>query len=174
MAIPSLIARPEAVLLYSGSPSAFENYHHTLDILGSSKYLGTDPGLAALHDLALLSGMYGMFGGFLHSTALVRSESGKAEAFTSELLIPWLHAMITALPEMASMIDSGNYTTTGSSLQMQVVASDTISEVSTAQGLSTELLTPLFSFMKQRVTESHGRDDFPSIIELLHQSSQKK
>lgn len=166
MAIPSLIARPEAVLLYSGSQEAFEKYQLTLDSLGSSKYLGTDPGLAPLHDLALLSGMYGMFGGFLHAVALVGSEKAKATEFTSELLIPWLHAMITTMPDMAKQIDSGDYTTNDASLEMQA-SQDTIGDVSRTQGISTELTDPLFALMQQRVADGYGGDDFPSVIELL-------
>jgi hypothetical protein len=60
MAVPPMIAKPGAFLLYSGSRSAFDTHRPVLDSLGESRYLGADPGLAALHDLALLSGMYGM------------------------------------------------------------------------------------------------------------------
>jgi 3-hydroxyisobutyrate dehydrogenase-like beta-hydroxyacid dehydrogenase len=168
MAVPSLIARPEAVLLYSGSQKAFETHQQTLDSLGSSKYLGTDSGLAALHDLALLSGMYGMFGGFIHSVALVGSEKVNATKFTSELLIPWLHAMITTMPKMAQQIDSGDYTTQDASLEMQA-SLDTIGDVSRAQGISTELSDPIFSLMRRRVADGHGGDDISSVIELLRQ-----
>jgi 3-hydroxyisobutyrate dehydrogenase-like beta-hydroxyacid dehydrogenase len=170
MAVPSLITRPEAVLLYSGSQKAFEMHRQALDSLGTSKYLGTDSGLAALNDLALLSGMYGMFGGFIHSVALVGSEKVNATEFTSELLIPWLHAMMTTLPKMAQMIDSGDYKTKDANLEMQA-SLDTIGDVSRAQGISTELTDPIFSLMRRRVADGHGGDDFPSVIELLRQST---
>ncbi|WP_239632010.1 NAD(P)-binding domain-containing protein [Paenibacillus sp. H1-7] len=166
MAVPSLIARPEAVLLYSGTEDAFNRHHSTLSRLGKAVYLGSDPGLAPLHDLALLSGMYGMFGGFLHAAALVGSEGVKATEFTSTLLIPWLQAMMTTLPEMARQIDTGDYTSKEASLEMQA-SNDTIGEVSRAQGISTELFAPLYDLMKRRVAEGHGSDDFPSVIELI-------
>ncbi len=66
MAIPPMIGQPEVLLLYSGSKNAFEAHQKQPDSLGASKYLGSDAGLAPLYDLALLTGMWGMFAGALH------------------------------------------------------------------------------------------------------------
>ncbi len=63
MAIPPMIDRPEALVLYSGSEKSFNAYQKELDSLGTSKYLGSEAGLAPLYDLALLAGMWGMFAG---------------------------------------------------------------------------------------------------------------
>lgn len=166
MAVPSMIATPHSMILYSGDPEAFETHRATLEVLGAAHHLGTDPGSAALHDLALLAGMYGMFGGFLHAAALVRSAGLEAGEFTSSLLIPWLQAMIEALPEMAQQIDTGDYTAKESSLEMQA-ANDTLGEVSRAQGVSPELWAPLHALMVRRVEQGHGGDDLPGVIELL-------
>jgi 3-hydroxyisobutyrate dehydrogenase-like beta-hydroxyacid dehydrogenase len=166
MAVPSMIATPGTVILYSGSPSAFEQHLAALEVLGKAHHLGADPGLAALHDLALLAGMYGMFAGFLQAAALVRSAALPVSEFTTSLLTPWLHAMTGALPEMAHQIDTGDYAAREASLEMQA-ANDTIADVSRAQGVSPELLAPLHALMVRRVAEGHGADDFPSVIELL-------
>lgn len=166
MAVPSMIATSSAMLLYSGDPEVFATHGTTLEVLGTAHHLGADPGAAALHDLALLAGAYGMFGGFLHAAALVRSAGVEVGEFTSSLLIPWLHAMIAALPEMAEQVDTGDYTAKESSLEMQA-ANDTIAEVSRAQGVSPELLAPLHALMRRRVEQGHGGDDLPSVIELL-------
>lgn len=69
MAVPAMIGGPGSLALYSGSADAFESFEPVLRRLGSARYLGEDPGLASLHDLALLAGMYGLFGGFLHAVA---------------------------------------------------------------------------------------------------------
>jgi 6-phosphogluconate dehydrogenase (decarboxylating) len=63
MAVPQMIAGPHAYVLYSGDEQAYETHRPTLPALGGTKWTGTDPGLAALQDLALLTGMYGMFMG---------------------------------------------------------------------------------------------------------------
>ena len=64
MATPLMIGQPHSLVLYSGPEAVFHTYQTTLELLGTGKYLGADPGLASLHDLALLSGMYGVFAGF--------------------------------------------------------------------------------------------------------------
>jgi 3-hydroxyisobutyrate dehydrogenase-like beta-hydroxyacid dehydrogenase len=166
MATPSLIATPAAVVLYSGAPAAFEAHRTTLEVLGKAHHLGADPGLASLHDLALLAAMYGMFGGFVHAAALVRSAGLPVGEFTTGLLIPWLHAMTASLPEMARQIDTGDYTAKEAALSMQA-NNNTIAEVSKAQGVSPELITPIHTLMTRRVADGHGADDFPSVIELL-------
>jgi 3-hydroxyisobutyrate dehydrogenase-like beta-hydroxyacid dehydrogenase len=55
MAVPPMIGDPAALTLYSGSPAAFETHRDTLASLGTARHLGADVGLAALHDIALLS-----------------------------------------------------------------------------------------------------------------------
>ncbi|MGY5080073.1 NAD(P)-dependent oxidoreductase [Streptomyces nigrescens] len=167
MAVPEIIASPEAFVLYSGSREAFEAHRGVLDAFARSVYLGEEPGLAPLHDLALLSGMYGMFGGFLHAAALVRSAGGSVAEFTTTLLQPWLAAMAGGLPAMAAQIDSGDYTVTGSPLAMQV-AHDSIGEVSRAQGVSPELFAPLFALMERRVADGRGSEGLAGVVELVH------
>ncbi len=166
MAVPEIIASPQAFVLYSGAPDAFEAHRELLDSFARSVYLGAEPGRAALHDLALLSGMYGMFGGFAHAAALVRSAGGSVAEFTTTLLVPWLTAMAGALPPMAAQVDAGDYAVTGSPLAMQV-AHDGIGDVSRAQGVSPELFTPVFELMRRRVADGHGSEGFAGVVELL-------
>ncbi|MEU9122874.1 NAD(P)-binding domain-containing protein [Streptomyces sp. NPDC048506] len=166
MAVPALIGGPQAFVLYSGSREAFEAHRDLLDAFARSVYLGEDPGLAPLNDLALLSAMYGMFGGFAHAAALVRSAGGPVAEFTTTLLLPWLQAMAGGLPAMAAQVDAGDYATTGSPLAMQV-AHDAIGDVSRAQGVSPELFAPVLALMRRRVADGHGSEDFAGVVELL-------
>ncbi|MEU9114799.1 NAD(P)-binding domain-containing protein [Streptomyces sp. NPDC048483] len=166
MAVPEMIGRPGALVLYSGSWAAFEAHQGVLETFARGVYLGEDPGAAPLHDLALLSGMYGMFGGFAHAAALVRSAGGPVAEFTTELLVPWLRAMCGGLPTMAAQIDSGEYGATGSNLGMQV-SHDSIGAVSRAQGVSDELFAPVLALMKRRVAGGHGAEGFAGVVEEL-------
>jgi 3-hydroxyisobutyrate dehydrogenase-like beta-hydroxyacid dehydrogenase len=166
MAIPSMIGTSSATVLYSGVEQAFQRHEKVLTSFGAARYLGAGPGSAALHDLAMLTGMYGMLGGFVHAAALVRTEGVPVADFTESLLIPWLRGMFPAMVDMAGQIDAGDYTAKESDLSMQV-ANDGIAEVSRALGVSTELSDPLFALMCRRVEQGHGGDDFPSVIELL-------
>lgn len=169
MAVPSMIGQPEAFILYSGSQEAFDNYEDTLNSMGGAVYKGTDPGRAALFDLALLNGMYGMFGGFLQAVALVGTENIKATSFTSDLLIPWLKGLTAAMPELARQIDTGDYTSKESNLAMQT-SGTSFAEFNESVGISSELIAPLEKLMKQRVADGHGGDDFSSVIELIRKN----
>lgn len=167
MAIPPMIGQPEALLLYSGSKDAFDAHRKELDSLGTSKYLGADAGLAPLYDLALLTGMWGMFAGALHATALVGTEKVEAREFML-LLVPWINAMTGGLPSMAEQVDTGDYTKeVVSNLGMQAVAYVNLIEASQAQGVSTELIAPMHDLMKRGVGAGHGNADLSSLIELL-------
>lgn len=168
MAIPPTIATPDGFLLYSGSKRAFEAHQRQLDVLGTSTYVGTDPGLASLHDLALLAGMYGMLGGALHAMALVGTENVEATTFSASLLVPWLNAMAAVIPHLAQQIDSGDYTTgVVSNLAMQAPALANIAQASKDHGVSTDLMLPIQAVIDQRVANGYGAEDISGVIELI-------
>lgn len=167
MAVPPMIGTPAAFVLYSGSRGAFDTYREVLDAFGESRYLGPDHGLAALHDLALLSGMYGLFSGVLHAFALIRSGGVEATAF-APVLGRWLDAMGGFTAGAAAQVDSGDYTDdVVSTLAMQAAAYANLDLVAAEQGVSPELLAPLGALMRRRVADGHGRDDLASVVELL-------
>ncbi|MGK5531306.1 NAD(P)-dependent oxidoreductase [Streptomyces sp. URMC 129] len=167
MAIPPMIGHPGATVLYSGDQAAFATHRETLERFGAATFLGTDPGAAALHDLALLSGMYGMLGGFLHAVAMVGTEGGKAAEFTSALLIPWLNTMMTALPEYARQIDAGETGGHDSNLAMQSVGYVNLIEGSRAQGLRTDLIEPMRNLIDRAVAEGKGGEDLQGLVPLI-------
>ncbi|CAG8903933.1 unnamed protein product [Penicillium egyptiacum] len=169
MAVPAMIGSSEAVLLYSGgSQENFRRVKKDLSILGTGKFLSEDAGSASLYDLALLSGMYGLFSGFLHATALVRSGEKEATAtgFMS-LLVPWLSGMIGYLGVMAKQIDEGNYVTQGSNIAMQIVAVENILEASETNGVSADVIHPIKSLMKLALAAGRENEDISALIEHL-------
>ena len=108
MAVPPMIGRQHALILYSGSRRAFDAHSRQLDALATSKYLGEDAGLAPLHDIALLAGMYGLFGGVMQALALTGAAGIPAGEFMP-LLISWLHAMQGGLPSRRRTSPSRRY-----------------------------------------------------------------
>ena len=167
MAVPPMIGSRDAFILYSGTAEAFVDYRQTLEALGAAQFLGPDAGLAPLYDLALLSAMYGLFGGFLHATALVGSEKMEAGRFT-EMLVPWLNAMTSLLPETARQIDSGNYAAAdGSNLAMQAVAVENIIATSHAQGVDSGLIVPMRALMAHRIACGFGGDDIAGLYRIV-------
>ena len=167
MAIPPMIGRPDALILLSGSPSAHAAAREALASFGSSRYLGGDPGFAALYDLALLTAMYGMFGGYLHGTALLRADGVPAADFI-ELVQPWLAAMQAGLPEMARQIDADDHgREVGSNLAMQAAAYSNLIDATRARKLSTDLVEPMQRLLQKAAETGRGGHDIGSMANLI-------
>ncbi|KAE8358878.1 hypothetical protein BDV27DRAFT_150051 [Aspergillus caelatus] len=168
MAVPTMIGSPLAVLLYSGGPfELFESIESHLSLLGMSKFLGTDAGSASLHDLALLSGMYGLFSGFLHAVALVKSEKGTTAIGLLPLLTPWLSAMMGYLSSIAKQLDEGDYATQGSNLGMQLAGVENILKAGEEQGVSSQMILPMKALIEKAVGEGHGGEDLSALIKYF-------
>lgn len=167
MAVPAMIGGPAAFIFYSGVPEAFEKHRADLSVLARPEYVGSDPGLAALYDIALLSAMYGMFGGAQHALALIGTENVPAEPFTERFLLPWLTAMLSSLPRIAKDLDNGPAGTAGSNLAMQAAAYDNLTDTSTAQGIDPMLLEPMGRLLRKAVAAGHGDADLAALVGLL-------
>ncbi|MEV0240689.1 NAD(P)-binding domain-containing protein [Streptomyces sp. NPDC050674] len=169
MAVPPMIGAPDSggYVLYSGSPEAFEEHRDTLAVPAGTRYVGADPGFAALHDVALLSAMSGMFAGVTHAFALIRPEDIAPKDF-APLLVDWLTAMAPAVHQSADRIQSGDYTRdVVSNLAMQVTANATLLRTAEEQRVSPELLTPYTALMERRLAQGHGDEDGTGMVELL-------
>ncbi|MEV5727549.1 NAD(P)-dependent oxidoreductase [Streptomyces pharetrae] len=170
MAVPPMIGQPGsgAYVFYSGSSELFDEHRDTLAVPADTRFVGTDPGFAALHDVALLSGMYGMFAGISHAFALVREEDIPLKEF-APLLEGWLHAMAASVPETAERLTTGDYTTgVVSNLAMQVQAGQqTLLRTADEQGVSRELLEPVMRLMQRRLDDGHGDEDTTGLVDLL-------
>ncbi|MEU0089456.1 hypothetical protein [Kribbella sp. NPDC006257] len=168
MAVPSMIGGPGAFVLYSGSTSAFEQHESALATLGRATYLGSDPGLAPLHDIALLSGMYGMFAGALQAFALIGSEKVSPTAFAADLLAPWLTAMLTSLPRMAADVEYGAEPgAAGSNLAMQAAGFVNLIQAAEDQGVSADLLVPVQRLLEDAVAAGAGDQDLAALVPRL-------
>ncbi|MFF8521859.1 NAD(P)-dependent oxidoreductase [Streptomyces werraensis] len=169
MAVPPMIGVPEAggYVLYSGARDLFEQHRDTLAVPAGTTYVGENPAHAALHDVALLSAMYGMFAGAAHAFALIRREDVDPTAF-APLLADWLTAMAPAVHGTAEQLRGGDYTKgVTSTLAMQVAGTPTFLDTADEQGVSPELLAPFFALMRRRLAEGGGEEDLTGVIDLL-------
>ncbi|SCG48186.1 3-hydroxyisobutyrate dehydrogenase [Micromonospora echinaurantiaca] len=169
MAVPAMIGQPGALILYSGPEDVFRAGRETLAAFGAAHWLGADPGAAALHDLALLAAMYGMFGGYLHAVAMIRAAGVPATGFTP-LATDWLTAMLGALPALARGVDSGDHAADGSAVGMQAAAFGNLLAASREGGVSTSLLEPVRRLLDDAVRAGHGADGLSALVDLLRQS----
>ncbi|QBQ60508.1 NAD(P)-dependent oxidoreductase [Saccharomonospora xinjiangensis] len=167
MAVPPQIGTPSAFVLYSGSEQALATARPALEAFGDVRYLGSDPSLAALQDLALLSGMYGMFGGILHAFALVRTGGITAREF-APVLREWLTGMAAWADSAAGRIDDGDHAgDVVSPLAMQAAAYDAFLTVARDRGVNPLLLEPLGRLLRRRADDGHGHEDITGVIDDL-------
>lgn len=165
LAVPGMIGTPASSVLYSGSRAVFDEHRPLLDSWGRAEYLGADPGMASLYDLALLAGMYVMFAGFFHGAAMVGAAGVPATEFAARAT-PWLQAMAGSLGAYAAVIDGADYAGAG---QQSLEFSDLgdIIAASRGQGVSTELVDVVQRLIHRQIDAGHGREGFARVIESI-------
>ncbi|RSS61541.1 NAD(P)-dependent oxidoreductase [Streptomyces sp. WAC07061] len=172
MATPAMIGVPEAggYVFHSGSRALFDAHRATLEVPAGARFVSEDPGHAALHDVALLSAMYGLFAGVSHAYALIEGEE-IAPGSLAPLLSEWLGAMGFFVGNAADRLASRDFTTgVVSNLAMQVAGSGTLLRTSAEQGVSAELVRPYLDLMRERLEAdpaAHAREDTTGAITLL-------
>ncbi|MEU9148578.1 NAD(P)-binding domain-containing protein [Streptomyces sp. NPDC048349] len=172
MATPTMIGAPQAggYVFYSGSRALFDTHRAVLEVPAGARFVGEDPGHAALHDVALLSAMYGMFAGISHAYALIDGEDVSPKDL-APLLSEWLGAMGFFVGNAAERLASGDFTTgVVSNLAMQVASSGTLLRTAAEQGVSAELISPYLELMRRRLDAdpaAHGAEDTAGAITLL-------
>ncbi|MER7047900.1 NAD(P)-dependent oxidoreductase [Streptomyces jumonjinensis] len=166
MAVPHMIAGPHAYVFYSGDQEAFETYEPAFAALGGARFTGTDPGFAAVHDLALLTGMYGMYMGVLQAFALARTENIPAAGLAGPLT-EWIGAMLTGIGQDAEAIDSGEHLTDVSSIAVNRAAIPNFTATFRAQGLTTAFFEPLQELLDRAAEQGHEADGLSRLVDLL-------
>ncbi|MFI5529157.1 NAD(P)-dependent oxidoreductase [Kitasatospora sp. NPDC051853] len=166
MAVPQTVGTPEAFLFYSGSAQAYEEHRDLLALLGEPRHLGEDPGLALLQDIALLSGMYGMFAGHFQAVALGWTAGLSAVEVTAQL-VRWLTALLPALPHFAAEMDSRDYTTETSNLAINATGLGNILAATERQGVPAGLLAPLQELFLRQLDAGHAAASLSRAVEEL-------
>ncbi|WP_432039845.1 NAD(P)-dependent oxidoreductase [Streptomyces cucumeris] len=167
MAVPEMIGKPGASVLYSGSAAVFQRHQPLLELWGDSTYFGEDAGLASLYDFALLAGMYVMFAGFLHGAAMVAPAGVSAGRFAT-MAAPWLTAMTGAFAGFAEVVDGGDYTVEGQQ-SLEFSSLDDLVRATEEQGVSTEVISMVQKLIRRQIDAGHGKEGFARIIESIRQ-----
>ncbi|MGW3325829.1 NAD(P)-dependent oxidoreductase [Streptomyces virginiae] len=172
MATPTMIGVPEAggYVFHSGSRGLLETHRAVLEVPAGSRFVGEDPGHAALHDVALLSAMWGMFAGISQAYALTEGED-IAPKDLAPLLSEWLGAMGFFIGNAAERLTSRDFTSgVVSNLAMQVTGADTMLRTAAEQGVSPELVLPYVDLLRRRLAAdpaAHGGEDTTGAVLLL-------
>lgn len=163
-AVPQTIGTDASSIIYSGSSAVHERWRETLALLGKVTFLGADAGRASGYDVAILAGMYGLLGGFLHAAALARVNGIKAGELTP-MLLSWLTDLQPALGTFAGEIDSSDYAGGESSLAMNQSGLATLIRAAEAQGVPFAGLEAVKALVDRQVDGGRGEESFARAVE---------
>lgn len=166
MAAPSMIGQPGASILYSGSQAVFDEHRETLELLASAEYFGADAGLASMLDFALLSAMYGMYGGFFNGIAMTRSVGMSAEAY-AERAAAWVTAMAPFLVGYGKLIDARDYGNGAQDIAFHKPAVDAIVRATRDANAKPDFLAPLQHLLDRQIAENNGALAFEHTVEEI-------
>ncbi|KAG0251060.1 hypothetical protein DFQ27_009029 [Actinomortierella ambigua] len=170
MGVPPMVAAGVAFLIYSGPLEVYQSVEQDIALLGTPRHLDAEVGTASLYDLALLSGMYGLFTGFIHAVSLVRSQPGKdkkdinVSEFVNTLLVPWLSHMNEYTKILADQIDADDYSSKSARIVMQIPAIDNIVQQSKANGISPEPIAAIQKLFILANDRGFGNDDLSQLV----------
>jgi 3-hydroxyisobutyrate dehydrogenase-like beta-hydroxyacid dehydrogenase len=167
MMTPMLLATDASFSYLSGESEGALSVDHggtsvkeVLSCIGRIDYLGPDPGAAALHDLAFLAAMYGMFGGALVSTALLSKRSPETKASISDIIatnmVPGLRALLPSLTKIAAQVESKDTDARGHPNTMQLHGLKAIIETCKEEGVHGEPLWFLRDVFDEVESEGGG------------------
>ena len=162
-----MIGDADALVLYSGSHHAFDQYEASLAaIAGDGTYLGGDAGLASVYDVGMLDIFFTGMTGFLHAAALVGADGISASTF-----LPYAQRIgelvQQTMVELAADVDKGSYPGDQDNLEMEQAALEHIVEASAARGIATALPRLVQTAVSDAIARGHGRDGFSSVVEVL-------
>ncbi|MFG3341122.1 hypothetical protein [Glycomyces sp. NPDC048151] len=138
-----------------------------LETLGTAEYEGTDPGVAELKDMALLTAMYQMFSGVLQAAAMMRTVD-VAPGQTAKDAIAWLGAVLPLAEGYAEVIDGRQYDPApGQNVAFTNAAVTSLITASREQGVGADFLEPLKKHLDELAATGRGTADWISVIEQL-------
>ncbi|MEU3706225.1 NAD(P)-binding domain-containing protein [Streptomyces anulatus] len=173
MVPPPLVGDPGSVFLYSGPREVFDAHRATLASLGDPRHLGSDPGLAVLHNAALLGLMYATMNGFLHATALVGSAGVPAADF-ADLAVNWfLPTVVDAtLVEQAPDLDAGHYPGDLGTLHMNLNALEHIALTCEEQGVHTAQPRLMREIAARAIEDGQGASNYLAVFEVFKKAAE--
>lgn len=167
LAVPSGIGAAETPILYSGAADAFEEHADTLRALGgAAAFLGADHGLASLHDVAVLSLMWGTLNGFLQGVAVLGAAGVDAASFAPLAAIS-ANTVAGWLGGYAEQIDSGAYPGDDAALDTHVAAMGHLIDESEAVGLDASFPKAIKQLADRAVAAGRSKDSYAALVEEL-------
>jgi 3-hydroxyisobutyrate dehydrogenase-like beta-hydroxyacid dehydrogenase len=170
MAVPPSIGTDEAVILLSGSKTAFETHQATLDVLGTATYLGEDHGLSALYDAAGLSVMWGVLNAWLHGVALLATAGVDASTYTP-FAVQMAQGTVGWLAGYAEQVDTGTYPPDDATLATHAGGMAHVIEESERLGVNADLPRLFKKLVDRAIAAGQAGKSYPALVAQFNQES---
>ncbi|MFD7548316.1 NAD(P)-dependent oxidoreductase [Streptomyces sp. NPDC059816] len=166
LALPQAIGTADAVLLYSGPQTAFDEHRSTLAALSETGtvYLDEDHGLSALYDMSVLSIMWSVLNGFFQGAALLGAANVKATTF-APLASTAINVTSAYVAAYAQQIDEGGYPADDATLAVHLGGMEHLLQETEALGVSTELPNLFLKLAARAAADGRADDSYAAMIE---------
>lgn len=161
---PESIGTDAATFLYSGPRPAFDEHRATLEVFGSARYLGADPGAAAVQDLALFGLWYDAQIAYLRALETVRSAGIDLEAF-APLAATQLGHVVHATADTAREIATGSFPRGPADLTEHAPVLERLAELRRDQSLGNGDLDYIHGLVQRRIELGRGHEGLNSILD---------
>ncbi|MEV6394519.1 NAD(P)-binding domain-containing protein [Streptomyces sp. NPDC051907] len=170
--VPAAVGAEGTLLYYGGDNSVFEEFASTLRVLGGDTvYLGADPDLAALYEMAVGGTLLPALVGFFQGAAAMQAR-GLDAASMVRFTVKWFEMINSILPVFAQEIDSGDYSEPASSVNLFLAGAAHDEELGKEANLDTEWHKPFHDLLKRAVDAGHGDHSISALTEVLKNPSQ--
>jgi len=163
------VGHPGSFAFYSGPRAVFERCRPVLEVIGETRYLGADPGLAQLFYQAHLDIFLTALSGILHATALVAAAGVPPEEFLPDAL-----GMVTGIPAMvgdgaalAAQLAAGLHPGDLSTTTMMGATAEHILRTSEKAGIDVELPRAVLSHYGRAVAAGLGSRNWTALYEVI-------
>lgn len=164
MAVPDAVGTPAATIVHSGPRAFYDAHESTLDALGTGHHLGDDPGLATLHEMAVLVLMWGILDGFLNGAAILGAAGVSATDYLP-MALTGIDTVASWLPRYARQADDGTYPADDGTIDTHLTAMAQVIEESESLGVNTELPRLVMALAQRAAATGHGASGYVALIE---------
>ncbi|MFI9016966.1 NAD(P)-dependent oxidoreductase [Streptomyces griseus] len=167
--VPPAVGAEETLLYYSGDAEVFGTHEPVLRVLGGDTvYLGADPDLAALYEMAVGGTLLPALVGFFQGAAALRARGLEAASMV-RFSERWLEMIASVLPVLAREIDSGDYSEPLSSVNVFVAGAAHDAELGREAGLDVGWHEPFHELLDRAVEAGYGTQSIAALTEILRE-----
>ncbi|GIF69489.1 6-phosphogluconate dehydrogenase [Asanoa ishikariensis] len=163
------VGQPGAYAFYSGPQDLFRAHEPVLRLIGETRYLGADPGLAQLFYQAHLDVFLTALASLLHATALVTAAGVPAAEFLPDAMrtLTEIPDVVGSGQELAAALVAGEHPGDLSTARMMGATADHIVRTSAASGVDVELPNAVRSHYDRAIAAGLGSRNWTALYEVI-------